>query len=169
VDAGSLASKREIGAWEATNDEIHAASEGRCVESDNVREHRRRIQASLFHARCQDFDGKSFPLNESDDARVWKNESDGLLEAPDSREEPEDAEGGGMIHMAHEASLDDEAKNLTEANFFTPGKRTESRQDSAIRVRDTICKCYSNNNRNASNHRRNQEANRVTYRHRTSS
>lgn len=106
MDAGSLASKREIGAREATNDEIHAASEVGSGEGDCVREHRRRIQGAVFHARCQDFAGESFPLNESDDARLWKNESDGLFESADSCEETEDAEGGGMIHMAHEGSLD---------------------------------------------------------------
>src|SRR5450830_722741 len=63
VQAGPAASKCEVLARGARNDEIHAVAPSCAVEGEHVRPDRRRIKGSRFHKRDKLAGGRGFPLH----------------------------------------------------------------------------------------------------------
>lgn len=101
----TLAGEAERLARVAANDAIHDSTPSAAVEGVQVRPHRRRIQGLLFHARCQDFDGRCFPLNVTDDTSASaKDESKPKVEPADPGAEAEDVDGADISHITHRAS-----------------------------------------------------------------
>lgn len=93
VDAKALSGRGDGLAREARNDEIHDATPGVAVEAREIRPHRRRIQGARLAARCQEFDGKGFPLDVADRSSVRNGEPDSEVEPSSTGAEGEHVEG----------------------------------------------------------------------------
>lgn len=66
VDALPLAGVADVLAGEAASDEIHDSTPRSAIKGDDIRPHRARSQATLFHLAYQSRGGESVPLHETD-------------------------------------------------------------------------------------------------------
>lgn len=71
------------------NDAVHASTPRCAVKGSEIRPHRRRIQISRLHARCQDFAGVGFDLHIAHCASASKRQSDAEVEAASATAEGE--------------------------------------------------------------------------------
>lgn len=103
VDAFSFSCDGIPLAGEARNEEIHDATPGSSVESEEIRPQRARSLASFFHLLDQDARGIGFDLASNDRSSVSKSKSDGVPSETKAGAEVGDVDRSigrlfGMIH-----------------------------------------------------------------------
>ena len=91
----------EWGAGVSRQDEIHSATPGSTVEGGKIRPCRRRIQGALFHARCQNLEGRCVPFHQTDSAGS-QHPAGSEVETSDAGAETESPQG--RIHISARSS-----------------------------------------------------------------
>jgi hypothetical protein len=77
VNALALPGVADVLTGEAASDEIHDATPRAAVEGGDIRPHRARSQATLFHLAYQRRGGESVPLHETDRANARHLQTEG--------------------------------------------------------------------------------------------
>jgi hypothetical protein len=94
----------------ASNDDIHDSAPRAAIEGLKIAPNSRLMEASVFHTRCQLFNGSCFVFHETDRASTGNSQADSEIEASDAGAQAENVDLGRTIHTGLVRGVPDYAR-----------------------------------------------------------